>query len=234
MTEELNESPRLTVVESQSLDQTRRTIARRLGESYRDAVHVTVSRAIDVRALLEARAQLSDRDGSLVDVLLLAVADTLTAHPRFNATFEDETLTIYEEHNIAIAVDTEAGLLAPVIPAVSTVDVDTLAQMRRTRTDRVIAGEHTLGDLRGGTITVTNLGPLGVDTFSPIINPPQVAIIGLNRIRDRATPTGDGAVEFVREMTIDLTFDHRVIDGADAARFLETLDSHLANAEGYV
>ena len=226
-------SATLTVLDEVPLDQTRRTIARRLGESYRDAVHVTVSRAIDVEPLLEAKEGLQDREGSLVDIFLLAIADTLDDHPRFNATFEDDTVTLYEEHNIAIAIDTDAGLLAPVIPDISSLDVDTLASKRRELTERVQAGEQSLADLRGGTITVTNLGPLQIDSFSPIINPPQVAIVGLNRIRKRAVPSDDGDVAFRPEMTIDVTFDHRVVDGADAARFLATLAERLNDANKY-
>lgn len=219
--------PSRTVVESVELNATRRTIAKRLGESYREAVHVTVSRSIDATGLLDAAGSLAKDEGSIVDVFLLALSATLDEHPRFNATFEDETLTTYREHNIAIAVDTDAGLLAPVVADVGSLAVGELAARRRELTERVQAGEQTLADLRGGTITVTNLGPLGVDAFDPIINPPQVAIVGLNRIRDDAYRTDDGEVDLRPEVNVDLTFDHRVHDGADAARVLETLDGVL-------
>ncbi|QSG02581.1 Pyruvate/2-oxoglutarate dehydrogenase complex, dihydrolipoamide acyltransferase (E2) component or related enzyme [Natranaeroarchaeum sulfidigenes] len=86
-----------------------------------------------------------------------------------------------------------------------------------------------MSDLRGGTVTVTNLGVLGVDSFTPVINPPEVAILGVGRIRERARPAEDG-VEFRRQLTLDLSFDHRVVDGADAARFLESLAEYVENA----
>lgn len=87
-----------------------------------------------------------------------------------------------------------------------------------------------MSDLRGSTITVTNLGVLGVDSFTPVINPPEVAIVGLNRIRKRPIEV-DGGIDFRRTMNVEVTFDHRPLDGADAARLLETLDSHVNAAD---
>lgn len=217
-----------TIGDTVALDQTRRTIARRLSESYREAVHVTVSRVVDV-APVQAAAT-STEDASLVDLILLALSRALDAHPTFNATFDGETITCYDEHNIAYAVDTDAGLIAPVIGDVSAMGPAELAATRRERIDRARAGDHTMADLAGGTITVTNLGPLDVDSFTPIINPPQVAIVGLNRIRERAT-LADGELVAVPEMPIEVTFDHRVVDGADAARFLDTIVDGLAEAD---
>ena len=218
----------------------RRTIANRLGESYRNAVHVTVSREIDAESLLAAAEDADERfdpDISLVDLLLAALSATLEEHPAFNATFEDGVHTLYEEHNIGVAVAVEDGLLTPVITDAGELSIPELAAERRRLTERVQAGEHAMSDLRNGTFTVSNLGPLGVDSFTQIINPPEVAILGVGRLRERARPAdgeSEAEVTFRRELTFDLSVDHRVVDGADAARFLATLAEHVTTAEQFV
>ena len=215
-----------TVAEERSLDPMRRTIAKRLHESYSEAVHVTASREVDAEGLLAAREAATERhdvDVTLTDLLLSALSSTLDEHPGFNATFEDDVHTVYAEHNVGVAVDVDAGLLTPVLADVGEKSLAEIAAERASLTDRVRAGDHSMSDLRGGTVTLSNLGPLGVDAFTPIINPPEVAILGVDRIRERAVSDGDGGVEFRREIRFDLSFDHRVVDGADAGRFLGTL-----------
>jgi len=225
-----------TVTEERTLSPMRRTIADRLGESYRNAVHVTLSREVDAEALVDVADRADEELGgevSLLDVLLLAVSETLEQHPAFNATFEDGTHRVYDEHNLAVAVAIEAGLVTPVIADVGERSVAEVARERRRLTDLVRAGDYSMSDLRGGTFTVSNLGPLGVDSFTPIINPPQVAILGVGRTRERAAPAADG-VEFRRTLTLDLSIDHRVVDGADGARFLGTLADHVEDAGAHV
>ncbi len=227
-----------TVASERSLSPMRKTIASRLQESYQEAVHVTVSREVPAGAMLAAADADLDVDGasvdlSVTDVLLCALSDTLAEHPPFNATFEDGTHRIYDEHNVGVAVTIDQGLVTPVIEDVGTKSVAEVARERRRLTERMQAGEYSMRDFEGGTFTVSNLGPLGVDSFTPIINPPEVAILGMNRIREEVVPDGgDFAVE--ERLTLDLSFDHRVVDGADAARFLRTLAGHLEEAETYV
>jgi pyruvate dehydrogenase E2 component (dihydrolipoamide acetyltransferase) len=218
-----------TVRRATELGPTRQTIADRLGRSSREAVHVTVHREITAAELFEAVDRADEQlqpDVGVMDVLLVAVAATLAAHPAFNATFEDGEHRTYEEQNVGVAVDAESGLVTPVVRDVGSRSLADVASERRRLTDRALAGDHEPADLAGGTFTVSNLGALGVDAFTPIIDPPQVAILGVNRPGERATRTERGvAVEPV--LPLDLTFDHRVVDGADAARFLETLAGHL-------
>jgi len=223
-----------TVAAEHSLDPMRRTIAKRLHESYSEAVHVTASREVDAEGLLAAREAATERhevDVTVTDLLLSALSATLDEHPGFNATFEDDVHTVYEEHNVGVAVDVDAGLLTPVLADVGEKSLAQIATERASLTERVRAGDYSMSDLRGGTITLSNLGPLGVDAFTPIINPPEVAILGVDRIRERAVSDGDGGVAFRREIRFDLSFDHRVVDGADAGRFLSTLAEEVEGIE---
>ncbi|APW99585.1 dihydrolipoyllysine acetyltransferase [Halobiforma lacisalsi AJ5] len=219
-----------TLAEERAFDGMRRTIASRLSESYREAVHVTVHREADAEALfaaVDAADDALETDVSLQDLLLLAVSATLEDHSAFNATFEDDAHRIWAEHNLGVAVDVEQGLIAPVLRDVGSKSLSEVAEERRDLVDDALSGDYTMDDLRGGTFTVTNLGVLGVESFDPIINPPQVAILGVDAIEEEPVRTEAGDVEWRRHLPLDLSFDHRVVDGADAARFLETLVGHL-------
>lgn len=225
-----------TIREERSLSRMRQTIANRLQESYQNAVHVTVSREIDVETVLRATETADDRletDVSVPDLILSATSATLAEHPAFNATFEEGTHRLYAEHNVGVAVDIDAGLVTPVLRDIGSNSLAEIASERRRLTEAVQSGEYSMSDLRGGTFTVTNLGVLGIDSFTPVINPPEIAILGVNRIRERPQRDDDG-IAFRRRISFDLSFDHRIVDGADAARFLETLDEHLTNADQFV
>jgi len=216
---------RRTLVEERPLDGLRQSISERLSKSYREAVHVTVEREIVVDAFLRRVEELDEAnsaDVSFIDLLLVAVSETLDEHPEFNATFENDSHRIYAEHNVCVAVDTDRGLLAPVVPDVGKRQVGDVTRARRTATERVREGGHDAGDLDGGTFTVSNLGPFGTSSFDPVINPPQVAILGVNAIERAVVPVDNGLLA-KEQVTVGLSFDHRVVDGADAARFLQTL-----------
>ncbi len=220
-----------TIRETHQFSGIRQTIADRLSASYRDAVHVTVHRDIQVDELMAAKEHIetaTDTDGAvtLTDLLIRAVSLTLADYPQFNATVEDDTLTTYREHNIGVAVDTEDGLIVPVLEDVASRSIEDIASARATLMNDAVTGELSVPDLEGGTFTISNLGPFGVDSFTPIINPPQVAILGVNRIRDEPEIV-NGGLSSKQIMGFDLSFDHRAVDGADAARFLDTLSTYL-------
>jgi pyruvate dehydrogenase E2 component (dihydrolipoamide acetyltransferase) len=211
------ESLGVTVVEERPLSEMRATIAERMSRSARDIPHVTLDRTVPVARPLDVTDEL-DADGvGFTDVLLVAVAHALGDHPSFNAWFQDGVHQVIDEVNIGVATDVEDGLVTPVVRNVDDSTIREVARERREVVDRTIAGEFTMDDLRGGTFTVTNLGPFGVDAFDPIIDPPQVGILGVGRIRE-----DDG-----RTVTLSLSFDHRVVDGADAARFLDSIATAL-------
>ena len=217
----------LTLLEERPLTGMRTTIARRLSSSW-EAPHVTVDRWVNAEPLLEASEE-APEVVSMTDVLLKAISDTLAQHPEFNATFENGTHYIYDEHNIGFAVDVDAGLVTPVLKEVQHMSMQELAHQRGALTDRVMRQRQRPADLQGGTFTVSNLGVFGVESFTPIINPPQVAILGVNRLKEEPRRT-DRGIEFKSVIGFSLSFDHRVIDGADAARFLDTLATVLDDA----
>lgn len=211
----------VTITEERDLTGMRRTIAERMAQSARQAPHVTLNREVAVERAFETAEELaSDRDAPIgfTDILIGATVRALDAYPAFNAWFEGDSLRFVAERNMAFAVDAEAGLVTPVIRSAAERSLDDIATERRRLTDAVLDGTHSMDDLQGGTFTITNLGMFGVDSFDPIINPPQVAILGVGAIRD-----GDDS----RNCTLSLSFDHRVVDGADAARFLETLTESI-------
>ncbi|WP_186336592.1 2-oxo acid dehydrogenase subunit E2 [Natrarchaeobaculum sulfurireducens] len=219
-----------TRLETRTLDGMRRTIASRLGESYREAVHVTAHREADAEALFDAADAAADAlemDVTIQDILVLAVSATLEDHPAFNATFEDDEHVLWAEHNLGLAVDVEHGLITPVLSDVGSKSLETIATERREVVQSALDGTYTMDDLRGGTFTITNLGVLGVEAFDPIINPPQIAILGVDAIDEAHIRGADDGLEWRRRLPFDLTFDHRIVDGADAARFLETLVGHV-------
>jgi pyruvate dehydrogenase E2 component (dihydrolipoamide acetyltransferase) len=216
--------------EERPLSGMRRTIANRLGESDREAVHVTEHRGADAEELLAAAAAANDALDPKVtvnDVLLLALSATLDEHPAFNATFEDDVHRLHKTQNVCIAIDIDEGLIAPVVRNVGALSLAELAEKRRAVTEKSLSGEYTMEDLSGGTFTVSNLGVLGVESFDPVINPPQVAILGVNTIKREVVPVGDDEVGVRKRISFDLSFDHRIVDGADAARFLATLVDHV-------
>jgi pyruvate dehydrogenase E2 component (dihydrolipoamide acetyltransferase) len=187
------------------------------------APQVTLNRRASVDSLLELKTDLeNDRDLklSISDFLLSAVVDALEEHPEFNGIYEDGVHKLAGNVNIGVATDIEAGLITPVIEGASRLSITELREERQQLVSLAQSGEYTMDDLANGTFTVTNLGHFGVESFDPLLNPPQVAILGVGDIRESYDPAVDKSR---RELGLSLTFDHRAVDGADAARFLETL-----------
>ena len=150
------------------------------------------------------------------------VATALQKHPALNSQWHEDKVFSPDEINIALAVDSERGLLAPVIRNVPALSIHQIAATSRTLIEKARAGRLAREQFEGGTFTVTNLGSFGVETFTPIINLPQCAILGIGRIAREPVAVAEQIV--IRDIVpLSLTFDHRVLDGATAARFLATL-----------
>jgi pyruvate dehydrogenase E2 component (dihydrolipoamide acetyltransferase) len=160
------------------------------------------------------------------DVVLSACATALRAHPRINAWYDDETVTVVDDVNVGLAVATDAGLMVPVIHQADRLDVSGIAAARRDVVERARAGALGMPDVSGGTFTVSNLGMLGIDEFDAILNVPQVSILAVSSTSTRYVWTDDGgAWRPIARFT--LTCDHRAIDGATGAAFLADLRREL-------
>jgi pyruvate dehydrogenase E2 component (dihydrolipoamide acetyltransferase) len=203
----------------------RRTIAERMSESAFTAPHVTLMTEAEATNLVSARAQLNQEvsaaDKVSYNTLLAALtAKALREHPNVNACWAEDGIHLLPEINIALAVDTERGLMTPVLREVDKLNLPAIQRGYGALTARTLAGKSLPDDFADGTFTITNLGGLDVDGFTPIINPPQAAILGVGRIVEKPVAR-DGAVVIRPMITLSLSFDHRIVDGAPAAKFLQ-------------
>ncbi len=223
--------------EEMPLKGARKTIARRLLASTRSTAQLTLKASADARALKRFRKRLKESDETLGlravninDLLLFAVANTLPAFPNLNAIFENETVFQYAAAHLGMAVDTDRGLLVPVIRLADGLSLKQLSVEARRLAQACRDGTVLPDELAGGTFTVSNLGALGIESFTPLLNPPQVAILGIGSISLKPVQAGDG-VDFVPHIGLSLTIDHQVLDGAPAARFLAQLARNLAQID---
>lgn len=222
----------------QTLPAFRRTIASRLQQGHLAGVAVTYVREIDVTRLVKLRKRILDHlpDGSdrptITDFLVLFVCKALMDHHDFNATFDGDVIQVFSQVDLCLAIDTPRGLLAPVIRNAQAARLIDLAHRRRVLVERATNGTLSLEEISGGTFTLTNLGSIGIDFFTPVLNPPQVAILGIGRIQQKPLIKGK-KIRIRDRMNLALTCDHRVIDGAPAARFLETLSTLIERPELY-
>jgi pyruvate dehydrogenase E2 component (dihydrolipoamide acetyltransferase) len=203
----------------------RRTIADRMTRSAFTAPHVTLMTEAEATNLVSARSQLNQEveaaDKISYNALLAALtARALREHPNVNARWEADGIYLLEEINIALAVDTERGLVTPVLRNVDRLNLVEIQRGYAALADRALAGRSLPDDYASGAFTITNLGAAEVDGFTPIINPPQAAILGVGRIVEKPVAR-DGAVVIRPMATLSLSFDHRIVDGAPAARFLQ-------------
>ncbi len=208
----------------------RQTIARRLVESKQGIPHYRLERTVEMSALLAHRAAVHAAGGakaSVNDLIVRAVGLSLVAHPMLNAHLVGDEVVRYAAADVAIAVATPAGLLTPVLRAVETQSVAAIGAASRDLALRARAGKLLRTEIEGGTFTVSNLGMYGLDRFDAIINPPQVAILAVGAVR-AAPVVRDGAVVAGTVCTLTLAADHRVIDGAAGAAFLDTLAQRLS------
>ncbi|HVU86737.1 MAG TPA: dihydrolipoamide acetyltransferase family protein [Pirellulales bacterium] len=223
-------------------DKIRRTIARRMVASHQSTAPVTLTTKVDATNLVNLRRQFQAAANaaaetlvpSITDLLARLLAVALAEHPRLNARWEEDRVVEVAEIRVGVAVDTEAGLLVPVLGDVRTMGVREIAARSKELVARARAGTLSAADLQGGTITITNLGAFGIDAFTPIINPPEAAILGVGAIRREPVFGADDRIEAREQMTLSLTFDHRVVDGAPAARFLATLRERIENAAAWL
>ena len=211
----------------------RRTIAERMLASVREAPQFTVSvdadmtRALAIVEDLKTGATADKPRVTLTVLLIRACAWALAQHPEANSAFVDGQIAEWDEVNVGVATAIDSGLIVPVVRGADRLGMRAIAGQLADLTVRAREGRLKLEDLQGGTFTLSNLGMFGIDRFTAILNPPQAAILAVGRIAKRAVVTDDDRVEVRPLSTLTLTADHRVLDGASAARFLATIQRAL-------
>ncbi|MBI3537047.1 MAG: 2-oxo acid dehydrogenase subunit E2, partial [Chloroflexi bacterium] len=213
-----------------------RIMAERTTASWTSVPHFFLLREVNAARLISWRASLKKRGAENItytDLLIKLVAANLRAHPRVNAQWNNGSLKMIDDINIGIAVATEDGLVVPVIPRADELSLKAIAARREEMVARAQEKKLRPDDLRGGTFTISNLGMYGVDAFTAIINAPQAAILAVGRIAERVVPV-QGAPGIAPMMTLSLSCDHRVIDGARGAQFLDALANLIEEPMGLV
>ena len=232
-------SVRLSVSRTIPLTGIRGRVAERMFQSWNTIPRVTEVMHVDMSATVAFReamlGQWEQRYGmriSLNDMITRAVATALPRHPRLNATLVQQEVRLHDSVNIGVAVNLEEGLIVPVIFNADQKDLGQIARESRDLAERARAGRLQLQDISDGTFTITNLGTTGVDLFTPIINPPQVAILGVGMVQRRPVAVGD-ALAVRPSMYLCLVFDHRAVDGVPAANFLQEVQRLLTKPQEY-
>ena len=211
----------------------RKAISRSMATSLSTIAQLTHNFSFDATTLLECRKAFKNCEGDLAgitigDMILFAVSRTLPEYPDLNAhMLDDATIRRFDHVNIGVATDTERGLMVPTI-----FHAETMSLLDISREVKALAGQAREGSispdkLAGGTFTVSNLGSFGVESFTPVINPPQTGLIGVCTTVDRVRKNADGSSDIYPAMTLSLTYDHRAIDGAPASRFMMKLCERL-------
>jgi pyruvate dehydrogenase E2 component (dihydrolipoamide acetyltransferase) len=226
-------SPLLSESESLPIGRIRRVIAQRMAESAHTTAPVTLTTEADASELVALRQQLKTAFGprnlpvpSYNDLLIKLTAVALQTHPLLNATWRENEILLHKAIHMGLAVESEDGLLAPVVRDVQSKSVRQLASEMHGLIERAQSRRLTADELQGGTFTITNLGMYGIDAFTPIINLPQCAILGVGRIIKKPAVVNDQVVPR-HLVALSLTFDHRLVDGAPAARFLNTVREYV-------
>ena len=217
-----------------------RLMAERTTQSWTTIPHFFVVREVDATGLNEARQKLGpaiekSHEARLThsDLLVALVASVLQKHPRINASWSGAGVRMNSGINIGLAIVVEEGVVAPVIQSADKIELAEIVSRRRGLTERARGGKLRPDDIAGGTFTISNLGMFGVDAFTAIIIPPQVAILAVGAIADRVVSIS-GTPGILPMMTLTLSSDHRVVDGARAAEFMRDLVEAIRNPRQYL
>jgi pyruvate dehydrogenase E2 component (dihydrolipoamide acetyltransferase) len=207
------------------LEGMRRTIAARMQQSFQQAPHTFFEANIDTAGIDALRARLKARNEklSVTSIIVKACAWTLKRHPYLNATLTGDEITLWSDCNIGVAVALENGLIVPVVQKVDGKSLQTIQTEIDDLAARARSNALRLNDLADGTFTVSNLGMYGIDRFTAIINPPQVAILAVGRAVRQFVPDENGSPVAKSLVSLTLSTDHRVVDGAQAAQFMADL-----------
>lgn len=215
-----------------------RTMAKRMLQSAREIPQFSVSFELDADQLAARRSGINAaiRDNapqvSVTALLIWLTARALCKHPRLNARYDEDAMIQHEAVNMAVAMDTSQGLVAPVIRQAEALSVYQTAEALKALAERAAARRLSLSDFSEATFTLSNLGMLGVTRFTPLVNPPQAAIMGVGGLRTSVRTDAGGCLVPVQMMELTVTADHRILDGAEVARFLRTLREEAEAQDG--
>ena len=212
----------------------RGTIAKRMHSSLQEMAQLTLHMDADFDAIVKDRDERKGAGGTaslpgFTDYIIAATARALKLHPIVNSQVTAEGIALLPEIHVSMAVALDEGLIVPVIKNTTSLDLSSLASETKRLSGAARDGKLTLSELEGGTFSVSTLGMFGVDGFTPVINPPNTAILGVGRLRDDVVVNAKGKVSTVKRMTLSLTWDHRVFDGAPAAEFCKSIVDLLAD-----
>ena len=215
----------------------RKVVAERMKASFQNAPHIYLELWVDMGEAVILRKRYNEEQGgkghlTYTDILVSAVAKTIRKNVRLNATLHGDTVRIFGEINVGVAVATDRGLVVPVMKHADEMNFAELSKIRAELVERVKSGKQTMKDIEGGTFTLTNLGMFGIVSFKPIINTGQAAILAAGKIV--STPTVDDAGNIIVKPLINMTLacDHRIVDGAEGAQFLSDLKNLLERPSG--
>ena len=213
----------------------RKLIADRMMQSLQGTAQLTLHSSFDAtacQAMRKKRVADGESKVSINDLIAKAILSALKIHPEMNAHFLGNRLAVFHEVHLGIAVDSPRGLMVPVVEDASKMSLEMLSAEIKKKAIACREGTIQPDELSGGTFTLTNLGMLGVENFTPVLNPPEIAILGVGGISVKPKRLENGEVSFVDQISLSLTIDHQAIDGAPAARFLQTFVNHLENHPG--
>jgi pyruvate dehydrogenase E2 component (dihydrolipoamide acetyltransferase) len=230
----------LRIAEEVPLKGVRKRIADNMLASLRETAQLTLNSSADARALLSYRktlknapVQLRVSEISINDLILYVASRALPRYPEINAHLRGDRITQYKDVHLGFAVDTDRGLMVPTVRFANRMSLKQLAAETKRLADACIQGKITPDELGGASFTVSNLGSLGIETFTPVLNPPQVGILGVGTVEAKPAMR-DEDVEFIPHISLSLTFDHRALDGAPAARFLKDFAKLVASVDAVV
>jgi pyruvate dehydrogenase E2 component (dihydrolipoamide acetyltransferase) len=209
------------------LNQVRKAMAGRMLSSWRNIPQFTQMATVNAENLLKAKAGMEGV--SINDLVVKAVAEAAAKNPEVNSSFEGDTVTIYEDVNVSVAMATEQGLVVPVVRNTDRKTAREIALEIKDLQERAASGQLTSEDLSGGTITISNLGFYGVETGTPIINPPQSCMVFVGSIRRVAVVGEDDEIRVAPVLELSIAYDHRFIDGMTASLFTTGLKEELEN-----
>lgn len=213
----------------------RKVIAKSMHHSLSSTAQLTINMSFDATEILNYRKKIkAERDKlgleniTINDIILYAVSRTILNHKELNAHFLDDKMLLFNNVHLGVAVDTERGLMVPTIFNANRKSLNEISTEIKRLAEECQKGTISPDLLKGGSFTVTNLGGIGVESFTPVLNPPQTGILGVNTIEYKVKKIGE-EYSYYPAMNLSLTFDHRAVDGAPAARFLKELKTNLEN-----